>query len=117
SPPPISDGGVNVESLLLCVVDDTNDDPQQVVVEYIYNQTTGERTGTRYLDPTTNEPVEIPEGATISQCVESCHNTTSVLLCDETFECSESNVTALESPASYNNYDAGEEPEDYCLVD
>lgn len=122
SPPSISNGWADVESLLLCSVDsaDEDADPQQVLVEYVYDSDTGERVETRYLDPTTNEPVEIPEGASLVDCgsiKKPCRNTQSVLLCDDHPDCSEPKVGDLDSPASYNNYDAGEEPGTYCLVD
>lgn len=61
---------VDVESDVMCIQDAAGDIVQQVVVERVYDDQTGERTLQRLLAPTTGAPVELPEGATLVVCNE-----------------------------------------------
>ncbi|MFF3665463.1 hypothetical protein [Microtetraspora malaysiensis] len=60
---------VDVETQLLCIRDEaTGDVLDQVVVERVYDNQTGELTEQRLTDPTTGDPVDLPAGAVIAAC-------------------------------------------------
>ncbi|WP_158677817.1 hypothetical protein [Streptomyces sp. SPB074] len=66
-PPP--ETRVDVESDLMCAVDPaTGTVTAQVLVERVYDNQTGDRTLQRLTDPTTGEPVELPDGAELVLC-------------------------------------------------
>ncbi|MEU8831751.1 hypothetical protein [Streptomyces sp900116325] len=77
--------GFEVAPVPLCVIDDaTGGVLQNVLAEVIYDQTTGERTGVRYVDQVTGAPVPLPGGSHLALCpvAESCNDCTALVLCD-----------------------------------
>ncbi|WP_433341729.1 hypothetical protein [Streptomyces sp. CA-253872] len=61
---------VDVESDVLCIRDEAGEIVRQVVVERVYDDQSGDRAEQRLTDPTTGEPVELPEGAELVLCQE-----------------------------------------------
>ncbi|MGW2074268.1 hypothetical protein ACWCPK_38530 [Streptomyces sp. NPDC001953] len=77
--------GFEVAPVPLCVIDDaTGNVLQNVLAEVVYDQTTGDRTGVRYVDHVTGAPVPVPGGAHLAVCpvAESCNDCTTLVLCD-----------------------------------
>lgn len=71
----------DVEGGLLCLVGADGERLREVWVERVYDHD-GTLIEQRVTDPTTTELVEIPDSATIGQCVEPCHDITDTMLCD-----------------------------------
>uniref|UniRef100_UPI003D086F76 hypothetical protein n=1 Tax=Streptomyces koyangensis TaxID=188770 RepID=UPI003D086F76 len=67
-PPP--ENRVDVEVMLQCVRDEAGEITDQVLVERVYDDQTGDRTEQRLTDPTTGDPVELPAGAELVLCQE-----------------------------------------------
>ncbi|WP_309317391.1 hypothetical protein [Streptomyces salinarius] len=61
---------VDVESDVMCIRDAGGEITGQVVVERVYDDQSGDRTEQRLTDPTTGEPVELPDGAELVHCQE-----------------------------------------------
>ncbi|MFI9591202.1 hypothetical protein [Nonomuraea sp. NPDC052265] len=67
--PPAPEARVDVETLLLCVRDTASGEVlDQVLVERVYDDQTGDRLEQRLTDPTTGDPVELPAGALLARC-------------------------------------------------
>lgn len=81
--PPVPEARVVVETALRCLLDADGAVLGEVLVERVYDDQSGDLIEQRHVDPDTNEPVEIPEGARVGQCVTPCRDTSSTLLCDE----------------------------------
>ncbi|MFF0401739.1 hypothetical protein ACFYSJ_39455 [Streptomyces sp. NPDC005248] len=74
-----------VAPVSLCVLDDTTGSLiQNVLAEVVYDQTTGERTGLRYVDAVDGSPVALPGGSHLGVCPppETCSDCSTLLLCD-----------------------------------
>ncbi|MEV5677063.1 hypothetical protein [Streptomyces sp. NPDC052179] len=66
-PPP--ETRLDVETLLLCVRDTaTGEVLDQVLVERVYDDQTGDLVEQRVTDPTTGDPVTVPAGAELARC-------------------------------------------------
>lgn len=66
-PPP--EQRVDVETGLLCMVDDTTGDVLgRVLVERLYDGQSGDRIEQRYVDPVTGDTVTVPAGASVTVC-------------------------------------------------
>ncbi|MFF1965444.1 hypothetical protein ACFVW5_17885 [Streptomyces sp. NPDC058232] len=77
--------GFEVAPVPLCVIDDaTGNVLQNVLAEVVYDQTTGDRTGVRYVDQVTGAAVPVPGGAHLGVCPQTgaCSNCETLLLCD-----------------------------------
>lgn len=77
--------GFEVAPVPLCVIDDaTGNVLQNVLAEVVYDQTTGDRTGVRYVDHVTGAPVALPGGTHLGVCPQTgaCSNCETLLLCD-----------------------------------
>ncbi|WP_199570531.1 hypothetical protein [Streptomyces murinus] len=79
----------DVEPIPLCVIDTEGSGGvlQRILAEIVYDTTTGERTGVRYVDQATGDPVALPGGTTIAVCpdagAEPCASSVTTLrLCD-----------------------------------
>ncbi|AIV35615.1 hypothetical protein [Streptomyces sp. CCM_MD2014] len=59
---------VDVESDVMCIRDADGEITGQVVVERVYDDQSGDRTEQRLTDPTTGDPVELPDGAELVLC-------------------------------------------------
>ncbi|MFI5629219.1 hypothetical protein ACIA8E_07530 [Streptomyces sp. NPDC051664] len=77
--------GFEVAPVPLCVIDDASGNVlQNVLAEVVYDQTTGDRTGVRYVDHVTGAPVALPGGTHLGVCPQTgaCSNCETLLLCD-----------------------------------
>ncbi|MFF1834235.1 hypothetical protein ACFVXE_08520 [Streptomyces sp. NPDC058231] len=90
TPPP--EQRVDVETHVLCVVA-ADGTVTQVLAEYVYDDQSGDRTNTRYVDLATGDPVTVPADATVSVCGADdaedespgeapCRNSSTLLVCD-----------------------------------
>ncbi|MFJ3274016.1 hypothetical protein [Streptomyces sp. NPDC086776] len=74
-----------VNTIPLCVLDDTTGDVlQEIAAEVVYDTATGTRTSMRYVDRVTGDPVPVPGGAHLGVCpqTETCNDCSTLLLCD-----------------------------------
>ncbi|WP_406501604.1 hypothetical protein OHA04_27675 [Streptomyces sp. NBC_01590] len=69
-PPP--EQRVDVETKLLCILDANGEVLDQVLVEHVYDDQTGDRVEQRLTDPTTGALVTLPAGATLGLCDPPC---------------------------------------------
>lgn len=120
-PPP--ETRVDVETGLMCLLDEDGVSLGEVLVELVYDDQSGDRIEQRLTDPTTGELVELPDGATVGRCPapagEECRDSTTVLLCDLDPECQagvEPSATDEPAPASFNNWGPGSAPY-WCHLD
>ncbi|NDK24649.1 hypothetical protein FSY75_09205 [Streptomyces sp. TR1341] len=94
NPVPCQTGGAggearyDVEPIPLCVIDTEGSGGvlQRILAEIVYDTATGERTGVRYVDQATGDPVALPGGSTIAVCPDSAEpcasSVTTLRLCD-----------------------------------
>ncbi|MFE9127814.1 hypothetical protein ACFYOF_20805 [Streptomyces sp. NPDC007148] len=88
-PPP--EARVDVETGLLCLVDDASGDVLgRVLAERVYDDQAGDRIEQRLVDPVTGDPVTVPAGASLTVCPapehEPCGDTELAELCDLTYD-------------------------------
>ena len=118
-PDPDPLGKYSVEQIAMCVLDTDGGVVRHVMVEHIFDTTTGERVDTRTVDPVTGEPVELDEGQTLGKCVQPCRNTSSLMLCetsDEGQSSGELTATDIDDPTVFNVWEGyGSTPPDWCL--
>ncbi|MFG2404275.1 hypothetical protein ACGFR8_08025 [Streptomyces brevispora] len=91
---------LDTELLPVCFFDENGDLLQPVLAEYAYDTERSERVATRYVDLTTGEPVEVPDGATVGICpsADRCTDSFTQMLCDETVEVNWSQTSVVPDP-------------------